>query len=201
MFSHENTHPTSRPRRRRLPDFGGRPARINLDQIFAVKGHGKLRIRPIRLEDEEEMVRFHGPPLGRKHLPALLRVPRPRSPYHARAARAHLHQHTRLVRRRGGARRCRATGPPPSSPSARLSKTRDPYTASFDTLIIDEEQEPRLAKALLARLIKLARAFRFRLLIGVLLVVDHDNQNLCRRLGFDLQTLPDVGEVRATLEL
>src|SRR5208283_2851088 len=42
----------------RVPDFGGRPRRINLDQIVAVKGHGKLNIRPIRLDDEQEMIRF-----------------------------------------------------------------------------------------------------------------------------------------------
>jgi len=43
----------------RLPDFGGRPKRITLDQIVTVKDHGKLTIRPIRLDDEQEMIRFH----------------------------------------------------------------------------------------------------------------------------------------------
>src|SRR5471032_2441924 len=49
----------SAPTATRTPDFGGRPRRISLDQIVAVKGHGKLNIRPIRLDDEKEMIRFH----------------------------------------------------------------------------------------------------------------------------------------------
>src|SRR5271163_2640195 len=49
----------STPRTTRLPDFAGRPRRINLDEMTAVKNHGKLIIRPIRLDDEHEMIRFH----------------------------------------------------------------------------------------------------------------------------------------------
>src|SRR5277367_5100942 len=35
------------------------PRRINLDQTTAVKGLGKLKIRPIRLDDEQQKIRFH----------------------------------------------------------------------------------------------------------------------------------------------
>ena len=56
-----NTPSTSllAPPLRRSPNFSGRPRRINLEQIVAVKGHGKLNIRPIRPEDEQEMILFH----------------------------------------------------------------------------------------------------------------------------------------------
>ncbi len=47
------------PNPMRFPDFTGRPKRISLEQIVAVKGYGKLKIRPIRLEDEQEMIQFH----------------------------------------------------------------------------------------------------------------------------------------------
>src|SRR5271163_4669238 len=61
--NHMNTITTAVPVRtpsaKQFPDFAGRPRRINLEQIVAIKGYGKLKIRPIRLDDEQEMIRFH----------------------------------------------------------------------------------------------------------------------------------------------
>jgi hypothetical protein len=41
------------------PDFSGRPKRYDLDQSFAVKDLGRLKLRPIRLDDEKDMIVFH----------------------------------------------------------------------------------------------------------------------------------------------
>jgi len=190
----------SAPPTTRLPDFGGRPRRINLDQMTAVKGHGKLIIRPIRLDDEHEMIRFHEN-LSEESI--YLR-------YFEYLGLDQRTLHERLVRI------CTNTpvsyaivveGPAASHRPAvilavgRLTKTSEPCVATFDTLMIDEENSRQLGKVLLQRLIKLARAFRFRILTGDLLVADHDALNLCRALGFSLQTLPKGGLVRATLDL
>lgn len=184
----------------RFPDFGGRPKRVNLDQIAAVKGHGKLKIRPIRLDDEQEMIRFH------EHISEESIYMR----YFEYLGLDRRTSHERLVRI--------CTNTPESyaivverpaalhRPAAilavgRLTKTSEPYVATFDTLMTEEEKAPQLGKLLLHRLIKLAHAFGFQVLTGELLVADHDSLNLCRALGFTLQTLPEDGLVRVTLDL
>jgi acetyltransferase len=194
------TAPLPTPKVIRLPNFSGRPRRISLDQIVAVKGHGKLIIRPIRLDDEQEMIRFHE---GISEESIYMR-------YFEYLGLDRRTSHERLVRI--------CTNTPDSyaivverpaalhHPAAilavgRLTTTSEPYTATFDTLMIDNEKTHKLAKLLLNRLIKLARTFGFRLLTGELLVVDHDALSLCRTLGFTLQTLPEDGLVRVTLDL
>jgi len=183
-----------------LPNFGCRPWRINLDQIVALKGYGKLKIRPIRRDDEEEMVRFH------QHISE-------------ESIYMRYFEYLGLDRRTSHERLFRVCTNTPDSyaivvewPAAsyhlaailavgRLTKTSDPYAAVFDMLITDEAKTPQLGKMLLHRLIKLAHAFGFQILTSDLLVADHDMLNLCRSLGFSLQTLPQEGLVRVTLEL
>lgn len=83
----------------------------------------------------------------------------------------------------------------------RLTTAAAPFVANFDTLVVDEETPSKLPKVLLHRLIKLGRAFGFQILTGELLVPDHDMLNLCHALGFSLQTIPEDGLVRLTLDL
>ena len=184
----------------RSPDFGGRPRRINLDQIVAVKGYGKLNIRPIRLDDEQEMIRFH------EHISEESIYMR----YFEYLGLDRRTAHERLVRI--------CTNTPesyaivveqpatPHRPAAilavgRLTKTSESDAATFDILITDDAKSPKLGKVLLQRLVKLAHAFGFRTLTGELLVVDHDTLNLCRALGFALHTFLQDGVVQAVLDL
>ena len=184
----------------RVPDFGGRPGRINLDQILAIKGHGKLKIRPIRLDDEQEMIRFH-------------------ERISEESIYMRYFEYLGLDRRTSHERLARiCTNTPesyaivvekPASPHhsaailavGRLTKTAEPYVATFDPLMTDEENAPQLGKVLLHRLVKLAHAFGFQVLTGEVLVADHDTLNLCRAVGFSLQTIPEDGLVHATLQL
>ena len=71
----------------------------------------------------------------------------------------------------------------------------------FDILIGDEAHIPKLAKILLNRLINLGRAFRFQILTGKLLGIDKDAINLCLRLDFTVQNLPEEGIVQVLLKL
>jgi len=192
--------PTTSTSVTRLPDFGGRPRRINLDQIAAVKGYGKLKVRPIRLDDEQEMIRFH------KSISEESIYMR----YFEYLGLDRRTDHDRLVRI--------CTNTPdsyaivierfatPHHPAAilavgRLTRTSETYVATFDTLITDEEKTTALGKVLVKRLVTLARAFDFMVLTGELLVADHEGLNLCRALGFTLQTLSQDGLVRVTLDL
>ncbi len=194
------TTSTLAPPEQHTPDFSGRPRRINLEQIVALKGHGKLKVRPIRLDDEEEMIRFHEQ-LSEESI--YLRY----------------FEYLGLDRRTSHERLCRICTNTPESYAlvvertatphhsaailavGRLSITTEPYVATFDTLMTEEENRTKLGKILLNRLITLAHAFGFRILTSELLVDDHDAINLCRALGFTCQTLPEDGLVKATIDL
>lgn len=188
------------PHRLQFPDFGGTPKRINLSRIEIVKGLGRLRLRPIQLEDEPEMVRFHE---RISEESVYMR-------YFEYLGLDRRTNHDRLVRNCTNtpesfalvAEHVPAEGEPAQILAVgRLTKTVEPYAASFDTLIADKTHERAIRNLLLGRLITFAHSFGFQTLIGELLVVDHDTLNLCRKVGFSLQTLPEDGLVRVMLDL
>jgi len=185
---------------KRLPDFGGRPRRINLEQIVAVKGYGKLNIRPIRLDDEEEMVRFHENISEESvYMRYFEYLGLDRRTSHERLVRICTNApdcYAIVVEKPAGLRR-----PAKILAVGRLTTSTAPFVASFDTLVVDEKTPTKLTRVLLNRLIKLAHAFGFQILTGELLVADHDTLNLCHSLGFSLQTIPEDGIVRLTLDL
>jgi hypothetical protein len=52
--------PAKRGGKSSIPDFAGRPRGVRSEQIVEVKGFSKLKLRPIRLEDESRMIDFNG---------------------------------------------------------------------------------------------------------------------------------------------
>jgi acetyltransferase len=183
-----------------IPDFSRRPLRIHLEQIVEVTGFSKLKIRPIRLEDESKMVEFHR---GISPKSICLR-------YFGYLGLDRRTSHERLVRV------CTNTAEvysvvieQPAHPRTevtilavgRLIKTPEPSVAMFDILIGDEANIPKLAKILLNRLISLGRAFRFQILAGKVLGIDKDAINLCRSLDFAVQNLTEEGIVQVLLKL
>jgi len=183
-----------------VPDFCNRPRRINLDQMVAVKGIGKLILRPIRLDDEQEMVQFHGHISDESiYMRYFEYLGLDRRTAHERLVGICTNtpeSYAIVVERPAMAQR-----PAAIFAVGRLTRTPEPYVATFDTLLTDEAQATKLPKILLTRLIKIAHAFGFQALTGELLVADHDALNLCRALAFSLQTLPQDGLVRVTLDL
>ena len=182
------------------PDFSSRPRRINLDQVVAVPGHGKLKIRPIRLEDEKAMILFHGrlseESIYMRYFEYLGLDRRTSHERLQRICRNTPDSYAVVVERPGT-----KLHDPEIVAVGRLTQTDEPEVAAFDTLAVDGRQHDRLAKVLLARLAKLARAFGFQILTGELLIADHDGLNLCRSLGFSLQSAAEGGIVRVTLLL
>jgi acetyltransferase len=183
-----------------IPDFSGKPLRFNLDQSVVVKGLGTLKLRPIRLDDEKEMIEFHS------HISEEGIYMR----YFEYLGLDRRTSHERLVRICTNTPDCFALvvekpgkrgGKDAIMGVARLTKASAPFVASFDTLVVDEAYLPRLSKLLLKRLIMLARAFRFHTLEGELLVADHDATNLCRDLGFSVRITPEDHLVHVTLNL
>jgi acetyltransferase len=183
-----------------IPDFSRRPHRMHLEQIVEVTGFSKLKLRPIRLEDESKMIDFH-------------RYISPKSiflRYFGYLGLDRRTSHERLVRvctntdevysivieqpaHRRTSVKILAVG--------RLIKTPEPYVAMFDILIGDEAHIPKLSSILLSRLIALGRAFRFKILAGKILDIDIDAINLCRSLDFTVQGFTKEGTVQVLLKL
>lgn len=183
-----------------IPDFSRRPHRMHLEQIVEVTGFSKLKLRPIRLDDESKMAEFH-------------RCISPKSiclRYFGYLGFDRRTSHERLVRV------CTNTvdvysvvieQPAHTRTSVailaigRLIKTPEPYVAKFDILIGDEADIPKLAKILLSRLITLGRAFRFQILAGKFLSIDKDSINLCRSMNFAVQIAAEKDTVQVVLKL
>jgi acetyltransferase len=187
-------------KRSSIPDFSRRPRGVRLEKIVEVKGFSRLKLRPIRLDDESRMIDFHG----------LLSPKSVCLRYFGYLGLDRRISHTRLVRvctntpevysivieqpaHRGTGVRILAVG--------RLVKTPEPYVAMFDLSICHEADFSKLADILLSRLIELGRAFRFAILDGKFLEVDREGIELCRRWDFAMQALPDEGTVQAVLKL
>jgi acetyltransferase len=183
-----------------IPDLSRRPRRMNSEQIVEVKGFSKLKLRPIRLDDETKMIEFHR---GISPQSIFLR-------YFGYLGLDRRTSHQRLVRV--------CTNTPdiysvvieqPAHPRTsvkilgvgRLTKSSEPYVAMFDTLIGAEAHIPKLGGILLNRLISLSKAFCFQMLTGKFLEVDHDAIDLCRTLGFAVHGSLEEGVVHVALKL
>ncbi len=173
---------------------------MRAEQIVEVTGFSKLKLRPIRLNDESKMIEFH-------------RFLSPKSiclRYFGYLGFDRRTSHERLVRV--------CTNTPdvysvvieqPAHPRSsvkilavgRLIKTPEPYVAMFDLLIGHEAHIPKLARILLHRLITLGRAYRFQILAGKLLSIDQEAIDLCRSLDFAVQDLTEEGTVQVLLKL
>ena len=196
----KNARRTPSQVKKSIPDFSRRPYRIHLEQIVEVTGFSKLKLRPIRLEDESKMVEFHR---GISPKSICLRyfgyLGFDRRTSHERLVRVCTNTaevYSVVIEQPAHARRSvkiLAVG--------RLIKTPEPYVAMFDILIGDEAHIPKLAKILLGRLISLGRAFRFQILAGKVLGIDKDAINLCLRLDFAVKNLTEKGIVQALLKL
>jgi len=183
-----------------IPDFSRRPNRIHLEQVVEVAGFSKLKLRPIRLDDESKMVEFHR---GISPKSIVLR-------YFGYLGLDRRTSHERLVRV------CTNTSEvysvvieQPAHPRravtilavGRLIKTPEPSVAMFDILIGDEANIPKLGAILVNRLISLGRAFNFQILAGKFLGIDKDAINLCRSLDFAVQDINEEGAVQALIRL
>lgn len=192
--------PAPAPLKIRLPDFGKHPRRINLNRIETIRGLGKLRLRPIRPEDEPEMVRFHEriseESVYMRYF-EYLNVDRRTTHERLIQVCANTPESYALVVERllDGDRSSEIVA------VGRLTRTVDPLAASFDTLIADDPHGRAIRHILLSRLVTFAHAFGFQVLLGELLVADHETLNACRRMGFSLQTLPEDGLVWVMIEL
>jgi acetyltransferase len=84
----------------------------------------------------------------------------------------------------------------------RLSRDRDGRDgAEFALLVADAWQRRGVGRALLGRLVDVARRERVTRVYADILVANVGMQRLCDQLGFTLDPLPEAGVIPAALEL
>jgi len=181
------------------PDFEHYPSGFRSSVILRVSREGNVILRPIAPEDEPAMRRFHEALSEEtiydryfEHFSLEGRID------HQRLARvcANTANSFALVAEQLG-----VSGRPAEILAVGRLIVEEPYVASFALLVRDDARSLSLDGAVLRRLITLARAFGFQLLVDDNLVSNHDLLNLCRKLGFSLHTIPDEGLVRVSLRL
>jgi acetyltransferase len=182
------------------PNFAYEPPKFKLEHTIFSKKYGRIRLRPIRVNDEDRMVEFHeGLSEESVYLRFFEHITLDARTLHARLVKvcANTADSFGIV----AERHATAAHPTEILAVGRLTTTSDPEAADFALLVSDEAQNSNLSLDLLRRLIEVAKAFRFQRLTGELLVADSDGLKMCRDLGFTLHTIPEDGLVRVTYTL
>jgi acetyltransferase len=192
-------HP-ARARKTEAPSFKPDIDHCDPEQTLYLKEYGRVKLRPIRWDDEPRMIRFHEN-LSEESI--FLRY------------FEHISLDTRTLHERLN-RVCTNT---PDSYAivaerhetahhaaeilavGRLTTTDEPTAAGFAMLMSDKAQDTELPRHLLNELIQIARLHGFQTVTGELLVADHGTLNLCRKVGFSLRTIPEDGLVRVNYTL
>jgi len=191
---------TTRDRAATCPNFAFLPPHFNPDHTVYSRKYGRIFLRPIRIDDEARMVTFHqGLSEESVYLRYFEHISLDTRTLHERLARvcANTADSFAIVAERHGS----ASHSTQILGVGRLTTTDEPDTASFATLIADEAINTNLPQEMVARLITIARAYRFRHLTGELLVADSEGLAVCRRLNFNLHTVAEDGIVRVSLRL
>ena len=173
---------------------------LRLKQTLRVPDLGRLLLRPIEPQDEPLLVKFH----------QALSEETIYQRYFEHIVLASRVGHERLARictNDDGSFALVAVFPGTTKKPAaifavgRFSRTDAPLAADFALLVHDRVQGHGIGSALMKRLVTLARAGGFRQLTGEVLVANHDMLHVCRHFGFTLQSVPEDGLVRVTLDL
>jgi acetyltransferase len=177
-----------------LTDVAGK---FNPELTLNLKQFGRVKLRPIRADDEARMTRFHET-LSEEtiYLRYFEHISLDTRTLHERLTKVctNTPDSYAIVAERQET----STYPSEIVAVGRLTTTEMPATASFAMLMGDSLLDGELPLALLKRLIEIARAHGFQILTGELLVADHDTLTICRSFGFELQTIPEDGLVRVS---
>jgi acetyltransferase len=192
-------HPP-RSRKNDVLNFAYEPPHFAMEHTVDIKPYGRLKLRPIRITDENRMIEFHETLSEESiYLRYFAHITLDTRTIHERLVKvcANTADSFAIVAERHG------TGNEVTEilGVGRLSTYDETDTAAFAVLVADEAQDTTLPRELLKRLIAIARAFRFKTLTGELLVADSDGLSVCRDLGFTLHTIPEDGIVFVSIPL
>lgn len=190
----------NKPKAAGTPGFMDKIPHFHPDQTLYLKDYGRIKLRPIRRDDEARMIRFHESLSEESiYLRYFEHISLDTRTLHERLARIcnNTPESYAIVAERAATNDLAAE----IVAVGRLTTTDKPTTASFAILVEDKVQETELPRDLLKRLIEIARIHGFQVLDGELLVADHDMLTICRSFGFSLLTLPEDGIVRVSYTL
>jgi acetyltransferase len=181
----------------RVPDFSEPHAGFRAEETIIRKDYGRIRLRPIRLDDQTLLTAFHARLSPRNvYLRYFYNFALEARIQHERLAHVCAntsHSHAIVMERLATKSR-----PPEILAIGRLSTTETPGIAAFTTLFCSELLNSELPCDLMARLMAVARAHGFHTLIGDMLAGDRDSLNLCRGFNFVLHSANDDGLIHVS---
>jgi acetyltransferase len=184
----------------KLPASAIRPYPIHLVKEWTMKDGQPVTIRPIRPEDEPEMIKFHAELSERS---VYLRYFQPlkltQRTAHERLTRTCFIDYDRemaLV-----AERRNDEGEPEILAVGRLSKLHGKSEAELAAVAIDEAQHKGLGSELYRRLIQLAREEKLSKVVSVMLPENREMRAICTRLGFKMSSSLEDNMIRAEMDL
>lgn len=181
-------------------DRGNISGPVRMPALWTMRNGSQVEIRPIRLDDEDRMIKFHQGLSERsvymRYFESLSMAARTAHERLVQICRADPAQQTVLVAvltdPNTAEERIIAVG--------RLSKLQDPKIAEVALLVSDKFQGCGLGSELLRRLIESAKAQRITEIVGEMLRDNTKMQRLLKKFGFS-QRLIDPSSVRAVLNL
>jgi len=184
-----------------LPKLAIRPYPIRYVSTWKAADGTPITIRPIRPEDEPQMVQFHASLSDRtvylRYLHPMLLSQRAAHERLSRICHCDYDREITLVAECEDGQ----TGERRILGASRLSKLHGVNEARFTVLITDQSQGRGLGTELVKRLIQISRDEKLDRLVAI---ISHDNQamqHLCEKLGFSLSPTDDGKMVRAELKL
>lgn len=184
-----------------LPRLAIRPYPTQYESPFKTKKGNTVIIRPIRPEDEPQVVEFHGTLSDRtvymRYLHPMLLSERVAHERLARICHGDYDREITLVVEDeypdSGAKRILGAG--------RLSKIHGMDEARFSVLLTDDAQGLGLGTELMRRLIHIGREEGLKRLESMMTEDNEMMQHICKNLGFEIKPIKDEGMVVAQLEL
>ena len=184
-----------------LPQLAIRPYPTQYESPFTTKKGNTVIIRPIRPEDEPQVVEFHGTLSDRtvymRYLHPMLLSERVAHERLARICHGDYDREITLVVEDeypdSGEKRILGAG--------RLSKIHGMDEARFSVLLTDDAQGLGLGTELMRRLIHIGREEGLQRLESMMTEDNEMMQHICKNLGFEIKPIKDEGMVVAQLEL
>ncbi|MGH9647517.1 MAG: GNAT family N-acetyltransferase, partial [Bryobacteraceae bacterium] len=176
-----------------LPKLAIRPYPTQYVESWKPKGGANVTIRPIRPEDEPVMVGFHE---GLSERSVYLRYFTPlqlqQRVSHTRLLRICFNDYDREIAL--VAERSLGKGKYEILGVGRMSKLHGSGTAEFAVVVTDKWQNKGLGTELTKRIIQIAKNEKLSRLVAYTLLENHDMQNMCKKLGFQVKRAAEDSE-------
>ena len=181
-----------------MPKLAIRPYPTQYIGAWKMKNGKKVTIRPIRPEDEPDMVTFHG---GLSERSVYLRYFSPlnlqQRVAHTRLVRICFNDYDReialVAEHQNGDGKSQIVG------VARLSKLHTNNAGEFAVVVTDAWQRKGLGTELTKRLVQIAKHEKMGSLVAYTLRENKDMQQMCKKVGFKVRT--PVGESECVIEM